>query len=122
MSIKRWAGRPKVSPMPPGPLMIIGGAEDKLRRRRVLKEFVAAAGGADARIALIPAASSLGDEIAELYDAVFRAEGAAEVTIVRPGSRTDALDDDLVGRLDTATGVFMTGGNQLKLSAIICGT
>lgn len=102
--------------------MIIGGAEDKLRKRRILKEFVAAAGGLDARIAVIPTASSLGPEILDVYDALFRAEGAAEVTEVRPQTREDASDPDLVKRISEATGVFMTGGNQLKLSAIICGT
>jgi cyanophycinase len=108
--------------MPSGPLMIIGGAEDKLRKRRVLREFVSAAGGPEARIAVIPTASSLGDEIVELYDAVFRAEGAAEVSVVRPTSREDALSEDLVNELDKASGIFMTGGNQLKLSSVICGT
>ena len=58
--------------MPKGPLMIIGGAEDKLRRRTILKEFVERAGGADARIAVIPTASSLATEVTEVYDALFR--------------------------------------------------
>ena len=40
--------------------MIIGGAEDKLRKRAILTEFVEASGGAEARIAVIPTASSLG--------------------------------------------------------------
>lgn len=102
--------------------MIIGGAEDKLRRRRILKEFVTASGGPEARIAVIPTASSLGDEIIEVYDALFRTEGAAEVTTVRPQSREEASDPDLVGILKNATGIFMTGGNQLKFSAIVCGT
>ena len=106
----------------PGPLMIIGGAEDKLRKRTILKEFVAASGGADARIAVIPTASSLGDEVVEVYDALFRRLGAGEVVPVRPESREEAHDPDLVKAVDEATGVFMTGGNQLKLSAIICGT
>src|SRR6187551_1278796 len=108
--------------MPRGPLMIIGGAEDKLRKRRVLKEFVAAAGGLDARIAVIPTASSLGAEIVDLYEALFRAEGAAEVIEVRPQSREESRDAELVKRIDEASGVFMTGGNQLKLSSVICGT
>ena len=56
--------------------MIIGGAEDKLRKRTILKDFVAASGGADARIAVIPTASSLGDEVVEVYDALFRRLGA----------------------------------------------
>jgi len=52
----------------PGPLMIIGGAEDKLHRRGILTDFVGASGGADARIVVIPAASSLGDEVIEVYE------------------------------------------------------
>jgi cyanophycinase len=106
----------------PGPLMIIGGAEDKLRKRTILTDFVAAAGGADARIVVVPTASSLGDEVVEVYDALFRRLGAGEVRACRPDSREDAHDPDLVKVVDEATGVFMTGGNQLKLSAIVCGT
>jgi len=102
--------------------MIIGGAEDKLRRRTILTDFVTASGGADARIVVIPTASSLVDEVVEVYDALFRRLGAGEVTGCRPESREDAHDPDLVKAIDEATGVFMTGGNQLKLSAIICGT
>jgi len=106
----------------PGPLMIIGGAEDKLRRRTILTDFVATAGGHDARIVVIPTASSLGAEIVEVYDVLFRRLGAGEVTACRPESREEAHDPDLVKLVDEATAVFMTGGNQLKLSAIICGT
>ena len=47
--------------------MIIGGAEDKLRKRAILKELVQAAGGDQARIAVIPTASSLGDAVVEVY-------------------------------------------------------
>jgi cyanophycinase len=102
--------------------MIIGGAEDKLRKRTILTEFVEASGGPDARIAVIATASSLGPEVVEVYDALFRRLGAAEVVSVRPQSREDAHDPDLVAELEKATGVFMTGGNQLKLSAVVCGT
>jgi cyanophycinase len=113
--------RPGAEPAP-GPLMIIGGAEDKLRRRTILKDFVTASGGPDARIVVIPTASSLGDEVVEVYDALFRKLGAGEVTACRPESREEAHDPDLVKVIDEAGGVFMTGGNQLKLSAVICGT
>lgn len=102
--------------------MIIGGAEDKLRRRTILKEFIAAAGGQDARIALIPTASSLGDEVTEVYQALFKREGAAEVIPIRPESREEAQSPELVAEIERATGVFMTGGNQLKLSSLVCGT
>ena len=41
---------------------------------------------------------------------------------MRPETREDAHDPELVERLGKATGIFMTGGNQLKLSAIVSGT
>jgi cyanophycinase len=105
-----------------GTLFAIGGAEAKLRRRTVLRTFVAEAGGTAARIAVIPTASSLGSEVVDVYRAVFASLGAAEVTDLRPESRRDANDAGLAAGLDGVTGVFMTGGNQLKLSAYITGT
>lgn len=102
--------------------MIIGGAEDKLRKRTILTEFVTACGGDRARIAVIATASSLGPEMVEVYDAIFRKLGAEEVISVRPESRADAHDPAYLEALSGVTGMFITGGNQLKLSAVICGT
>ena len=50
-----------------GTLFAIGGAEAKLRRRIVLAAFIAAAGGPDARIAVVSSASSLGAEVVQVY-------------------------------------------------------
>jgi cyanophycinase len=105
-----------------GTLFAIGGAEAKLRRRTVLGAFVAAAGGTDARIAVVSSASSLGAEVVEVYKTVFTALGAREVISLRPESRAQAKKPDLVEPLKAAGAVFMTGGNQLKLSYWITGT
>ena len=105
-----------------GTLFAIGGAEAKLRRRTVLGAFVAAAGGTDARIAVVSSASSLGAEVVEVYKTVFTALGAREVISLRPESRAQAKKPDLVEPLKAAGAVFMTGGNQLKLSSLITGT
>jgi len=105
-----------------GDLLVIGGAEDKLGKRTVLREFIERAGGADARIAVIPTASSLGPEIIDVYSALFTRLGAQEVYGTRPESRSQAADPALVHELDRATGIFITGGNQLKLSTVIAGT
>lgn len=115
-------GRPPSSSAEAGELFVIGGAEDKLGRRRVLGDFVASAGGAAARIAVVPTASSLGPEIVDVYRAVFTRLGAAEVVGVRPESREQAADPAYVDPLADATGIFMTGGNQLKLSSVVAGT
>ncbi len=101
---------------------MIGGAEDKLGRRTVLSEFVARAGATQARIAVVPTASSLGPEIVDLYAATFTRLGAAEVYGVRPETRAQASEAEIVEQLAKATGIFMTGGNQLKLSSVIAGT
>jgi cyanophycinase len=106
----------------PGTLMAIGGAEDKVGRRTVLRSFVDRAGGSEARIAVVPTASSLGHEIVDVYDALFRRLGVAAVVEARPETRDAANDLEMAGLLDDVTGVFMTGGNQLKLSAVVTGT
>ena len=67
--------------MADGTVIIIGGAEDKVRDRVILNRFVALAGGPDATIAVISTASSLGLEAGERYRAVF---GELGVKHVRP--------------------------------------
>ena len=103
-------------------LLIIGGAEDKVGRATVLRRFVRLAGGRKARIVVIPTASSFPVEAVETYTTIFSRLGAPEVEAVDPPSRSAAATDALVHAIDRATGVFMTGGNQLKLSQLFVGT
>jgi cyanophycinase len=105
-----------------GHLLIIGGAEDKLRQRQILSRFVSLAGGADARVAVVSTASSLGDEATELYQSLFHQFGIPDVRGLRPLSREDANQSATVEAVNDATGIFMTGGNQLRLSSVIGGT
>ena len=107
---------------PVGPVMVIGGAEDKLGERVILSRFVDLAGGDQARIAVISTASSLGDAATELYRQIFSRVGAAKVAGLRPETREEANDPRTVEALNDATGIFMTGGNQLRLSSVIGGT
>lgn len=107
---------------PPGVVMPIGGAEDKVGRMTVLREVVRLAGGARSRIVVISTASSLGDEITHAYLQIFTSLGVTEVVGIRPESRAQAGSPDLVEAVNDCTGVFMTGGNQVKLAAIVVGT
>jgi cyanophycinase len=70
----------------------------------------------------VATASSLGPEILENYDEVFRSLGAAATTPMRPQTRDEADDPRLSAALDDVDGIFMTGGNQLILAAVIAGT
>jgi len=103
-------------------LLIIGGAEDKVGRATILRRFVRLAGGRKARIVVIPTASSVPDETVETYSTVFGRLGVAELAVVNPQSRQAAAGEALLRTMDDATGVFITGGNQLKLSQLFVGT
>ncbi len=102
--------------------MVIGGAEDKVRDRVILGRFVALAGGETAKIAVISTASSFGVEAGERYREIFTGLGAADVTPVHAVTRQEANDEHVAQGVADATGVFMTGGNQLRLSSMIGGT
>ena len=105
-----------------GVVMPIGGAEDKIGRMTVLREVVRLAGGSAARIVVISTASSLGDEITHAYLQLFATLGVADVSGIRPESRAQSADPELVGAIDRSTAVFMTGGNQVKLATLVVGT
>jgi len=102
--------------------MVIGGAEDKLGERVILSRFVELAGGDQAQIVVISTASSLGDAATDLYRHLLGRIGARTITGLRPETREEANDPQAVAALTSATGIFMTGGNQLRLSSIIGGT
>ncbi len=108
--------------MADGHVIVIGGAEDKVRERIILSRFVALAGGQDARIAVISSASSLGPLAGEMYRKVFTELGAAQVTPLHATTRVQANDEDSARAVHDSTGVFLTGGNQLRLSSTIGGT
>ncbi len=99
----------------------IGGAEEKLRDPAILARFVEVCGGRDARIAIIPTASSLPDTGAR-YERVFHGLGVSLTRVLPLESRADCGESRWLRRLERADGVFLTGGNQLKLSTTIGGT
>jgi cyanophycinase len=105
----------------PGPVMAIGGAEDKLRDKLILSAFVNLAGGPDARIAIVPTASSI-EDAGERYKALFLGMGARGADVLYLPDRTAAASADVADVLDDATGIFLTGGNQMRLAAIVAGT
>ena len=104
-----------------GWIVPIGGAEDKESRRRILKRFVQLCGGREARIAVIPTASKLADT-GERYEDLFERLEAGRVDTLDFQSRADGEREDFLEVLQACTGVFITGGNQLRLSTIIGGT
>jgi cyanophycinase len=107
----------------PGLLIAIGGAEDKTRERIILSYFLEAAGGSDGNIVILATASEV-PETGERYADLFLQMRAENVEVLRIETREDALEaaDEAHDLLEYATGLFITGGSQLKLSSALGGT
>lgn len=103
-------------------LFIIGGAEDRVGRAALLRRFVRLSGGRQSRLVVIPTASSFQNEVVDSYRQVFTRFGVDAIEVVNPQSRREAHDPDAVALVDDATGIFMSGGSQLRLSQFFPGT
>lgn len=104
-----------------GYLVPIGGSEKKSRDPRILRRFIDLAGGAAARVVIIPTASKL-ETTGPRYARVFRELGAATATSLPFRSRADCRNEEWLAVLDEATGIFLTGGSQLRLSRTLGAT
>jgi cyanophycinase len=107
----------------PGLLLAIGGAEDRVEERTILRYFLDAAGGAKSRILVLATASDRA-ETGELYTDLFKELRAGQVEVLKVATREEALEAEgaVHDLLDRATALFMTGGNQIRLSSILGGT
>ena len=98
-----------------GPLLIIGGAEDREGECEILREFVRYAGGTKARIVIITAATDLPLEVGQQYIGIFERLGAEDARIIDTRSKEDACFYEVLEHVEKATGVFFTGGDQAKI-------
>lgn len=106
----------------PGPLLLIGGAEDKVGARTILHRFVTLSGGLRAHIGIVATASGYHDMVGQMYVRLFHALGVAHVELIELTTRTQARQQEPIAQLDRCTGIFLTGGDQLKLTAVLGGT
>ena len=120
------ASTPPALPVPglgiAGPVILIGGAEDKRRDRVILSRFAELAGGPDGHIVVISTASTMGDLATERYRELFETLGVKRVTGLRPLTREEANDPAITSALSDASGIFLTGGNQVRLVSVVGGT
>lgn len=105
-----------------GHLLVIGGAEDKYNERRILKKFLELAGGEQAEVLIVPVASDFPEFASDIYVQAFRRLGVANPRVLRATSRQDVVSIDADALLDGVTGVFITGGDQMRLVSVLGGT
>ncbi len=105
-----------------GNLIIIGGAEDKTQECNILKSFVALSGAAEAKLTIITTATEKPIEKGNEYKSVFSRLGVMEPSILNINSRDDADLEGYARTVSDSTGIFFTGGDQLRITSILGGT
>ncbi len=108
-----------MSPLVKAGVMVIGGGEDKVQDRKILKAFVEQSGGSSARIAIIPSASREPEIIGAIYQQIFTELRAGMVEIIDIRERDSPTSVLAHEQIDKFTGIFMTGGDQLRLCGLI---
>jgi len=104
-----------------GFIVPIGGAENKENDPKILARFVRESGGEMADLVIIPTASRA-HETGPRYEKLFRELGARRVEVMDFDTRRDCQEPGRLERLEQATGIFFTGGNQLRLTTLLGGT
>ena len=106
-----------------GRLLVIGGAEDPDEdEMRILPKLVEMAGGRKARIIVCSSPSEEPEEKVDAYGELFEKIGVAEVIPAPITDRMQAQAPELMAAVERATAVFFTGGDQLRLTALVAGT
>ena len=107
--------------LPRGYIIPIGGAEEKIKKPLILQKFAELCGGKNARLAIIPTASKL-KATSQHYIDIFRDIGVDHCIGLPIEERADSEREDYLREIKEASGIFITGGHQLRLSTIMGGT
>ena len=108
-------GHPSESKQPRGTLIIIGGHEDKEHDKLILRAVAGRVGSG--KLVLVTVASEVPDELWKDYQKVFGELGVKRIVHLHVDTRAEAKLEENHGVLDGATVVFLTGGEQLKLTS-----
>lgn len=116
-----------------GILIPIGGNEDKGLEKNemytlefiqngILQHVVREAGGKDARIVIVPTASSIPDEVIENYLSAFDKLGCTHIQVMDIRKREQSELPENIAMISSANAVLFSGGDQSKITKKIGGT
>ncbi|WP_162425717.1 cyanophycinase [Pontibacter pudoricolor] len=128
--------RHTVLPVPKGKLLAIGGKESKngdkkseaqrqsvdFIKQEILQRFVDELQGENPMVAVLATASGEPDKSAQDYVKVFTELGVKNIKVIDIKERPDAMRQENCDIVKAADGIMITGGDQLKLTAILGGT
>lgn len=105
-----------------GKLVIIGGAEDKEGDCKILRRVAELSGGRLGKVVIMTAATEYPSKVGIEYKNLFLKLNITNIDALHIETRDDANDTRILERLDNATCVFFTGGDQLKITSLLGGS
>src|SRR5690554_4048541 len=105
-----------------GHMLIIGGAEDKKNRCTILRRLVDLSGAKQSKLVIMTVATEYPMKVGKEYKDIFHRLGLNNIDALHIETRDDANDPIKLKRLDNATCVFFTGGDQLKITSLLGGS
>ena len=105
-----------------GTLMIIGGAEDKKNDCIILNKLIDLANMRKGNIIILTAATEYPERTAKEYINTFKNLGATDIKAIHIQSRQDANNINECREISQASCIYMTGGDQLRITSIMGGT
>lgn len=103
-----------------GTLIIIGGHEDKEDDREILRKVKERVNGGKLVIATV--ATRLPEEVAAEYIEVFTKLGVKQIDVLDIRNRQDAYKQENIEKLNDASMIYFTGGDQLRITAHMGGS
>jgi cyanophycinase len=103
------------------PIMVIGGAEDKVNGCGILTAFFESAGGKLATIGIIPCASQEQSVLGDRYSQIFQGMGVQQVQVLDVRLPKECDEERWLNVMSSCTGIFVTGGDQQRLCDLIGG-
>jgi len=107
--------------IPKGFLIIVGGAEDKTGNSIILKQVPEMLTESDV-LTILTTATEKPEEVGQNYYQVFQRLGVKNLQILNINTRDDANNESYCQKIKHSKCVFMTGGDQLRITSILGGT
>lgn len=105
-----------------GNLIIIGGAEDKEGRKKILEEVCNCINKQSDTLLVVTVATLYPVEVAQKYREVFNSLGVKNIEVLDISNREDSFEKKNLELIERSKLIFFTGGDQLRITSLIGGT
>ncbi len=105
-----------------GSLLLIGGSEDKDGHREILKRYSELVSEKNSYLVILTSATTEPESVGLDYQHIFKDLGIDSVKVLNIDNREKASNKENCKLIENASGIFFTGGDQLRITSIFGGS